>query len=376
MKARRLFVAAQLLSVLSHGVVFTALQAVLPPWPALGMALLLMGLCVSRLRTAWFDSLRPRWRVRCIDEPAFWLWAGAIFSLILFPLALLAAAPVAAVFDQSAKDVVHASAAACYALGLTLSGHGVWVERRRPVIRRLTLSLRGWPSKLDGYRIVQLSDLHIGSFDPKERGQSWVAAANSLSPDLAVVTGDLVTSGVAFYDDVAEVLAALRARDGVYVSMGNHDQWDNEKLVRALREKGLSVLANSWRLIERDGACFVLAGLDDPYTGKNDLKAALRARPEGVPTILLSHYPDFFEPARRLGVSLVLSGHTHGGQIGVPFLAERFNIATATGQSARGLFERDGAHLYVNAGLGTTGPPIRLGIPPEIAVIELRAKAS
>jgi uncharacterized protein len=115
----------------------------------------------------------------------------------------------------------------------------------------------------------------------------------------------------------------------------------------------------------------VVAALDDYSTGKDDLERTLAGRP-AAPTLLLSHFPHFFERAAERGVELTLSGHTHGGQIGLPLLGERLNIASLLGQRSRGLYRQGKSALYVNAGLGTTGPPMRLGIAPEIALFVLR----
>ncbi len=244
--------------------------------------------------------------------------------------------------------------------------------RRQPRVRRLDVTIPDLPPELDGYVVAQLSDLHVGSFDPPSRAARWVEQVNALQPDLTVVTGDLVTSGVEFYDDTAELLGRLGARDGVLVTMGNHDQWDAERFIEAIRARGPRVLLNEWTSVVRDGATLVVAGLDDRFARRDDLDRALSGRPPGAPTLLLSHYPDFFEPAAEQGVELVLSGHTHGGQIGLPLVGERFNIATLARQRARGLFRDGRSQLYVNAGLGTTGPPMRLGVPPEIALLVLK----
>jgi predicted MPP superfamily phosphohydrolase len=181
-----------------------------------------------------------------------------------------------------------------------------------------------------------------------------------------------VTAGTTFYEDAADVVGALRAPDGVLVSMGNHDQWDEGSFVRALRARGAVVLRNEAVSIRRADATLAVAGLGDWYTGTDDLDATLGACRADSPIVLLSHYPRFLEQAADRGVALVLSGHTHGGQLGLPGIADRVNVATLTGQRARGLAGRGDAWLYVSAGLGTTGPPMRLGILPEIARITLR----
>jgi predicted MPP superfamily phosphohydrolase len=263
-------------------------------------------------------------------------------------------------------------AAASYGLGLVVSGWSVWGLRRWVRVRTIEVPIAGLHPGFDGYRVVQLSDLHVGSFDPKGRGLEWAERANALGADLAVVTGDLVTSGTVFYEDVADVIGALRAPDGVLVALGNHDMWDSGQLVAAIEKRGPRVLRNAWTALERGQGVLVVAALDDFSTGKDDLERTLAARPEG-PTLLLSHFPHFFEQAAERGVELVLSGHTHGGQIGLPLFGDRVNIATAFGQHARGLYRNGRSALYVSAGLGTTGPPMRLGIAPEIALFVLRA---
>jgi predicted MPP superfamily phosphohydrolase len=117
----------------------------------------------------------------------------------------------------------------------------------------------------------------------------------------------------------------------------------------------------------------VVAGLDDRYTEQDDLDAALAGRPAGVTTLLLAHDPVVGEDAARRGIELVLSGHTHGGQFGLPWLGRHVNLSLVTRQPRGGLRERDGCYQHVTAGLGTTGPPLRLGVAPEIALVRLRS---
>jgi predicted MPP superfamily phosphohydrolase len=320
------------------------------------------------------DKRRPTWLTRFVDEPLSCHWAASLLATVVFvPTALLGWLLSAARIVPAQAFGVPDAALVAYAVGLITAAWGTWGRRRLVVVRRFELPLAGLGSELDGYRVAQLSDLHIGSYDTIRTGARWVAQTNALAPDLVVVTGDLVTSGTEFYPDVAQVLSELRAADGVLCILGNHDQWNAARFVAALRERGLTVLDNESRAIQRGGATLVVIGLGDPYTGRADLPAALRGRMPGAPTILLSHYPDYFEAAARERVELVLSGHTHGGQLGLPFFADRLNLATLTRQRPRGLFRSGSSHLYVNAGLGTTGPPVRLGVAPEIALFVLRS---
>jgi predicted MPP superfamily phosphohydrolase len=264
-------------------------------------------------------------------------------------------------------------AAFAYVAGFLVAAWSVYVSRRRVRITTVQVGVPGLPAALSGYRIVQLSDLHVGSFSPRSEALGWAAKANALDADVAVVTGDLVTSGTSFYEDAADVVGALRARDGVYVVLGNHDQWDSARFVALLEQRGVVVLQNAWRPIARDASVLVLAGLGDRYTHRDDLDSTLAGRPAGAPTVLLAHYPQSFEQAVPHGVELVLSGHTHGGQFGLPFVSDRANIAALVHQRGRGLVKQGASQLYVNAGLGTTGPPMRFGVLPEIALLVLEA---
>jgi hypothetical protein len=348
-----------------------ALATLLPVLPSCVLA---VGLGFGFLRIAWRalrDPERPRWVVLLLELPLWWQWGAGMFGLSLLPpfglvaLLLAHAGMIAQPLPFTARGA--------YLAGSMLSLWALAVRRRWVVVRTLEIAIPGLPAAFEGYRIVQLSDLHVGRMDPKRVALRWVRRANRLRADLAVVTGDLVTAGVAHYEDAAEVVAALRAKDGVVATMGNHDQWDNPKLVAALRRREVGVLLNEWRLIERAGDSIVLAGIDDRFAGKADLTRTLAGRPAAAVTVLLSHYPEYFEAAAQRDVALVLSGHTHGGQFAVPFLARWLNLARLTRQRPRGLFARGGSQLYVNAGLGTTGPPLRLGVAPEIALLVLRA---
>lgn len=260
-----------------------------------------------------------------------------------------------------------------YAAALALSSWGVVVRRRWVRRIRLEVTIEGLAPAFDGYRLVQLSDLHVGSFCPPARVRRWVARVNALAPDLVVLTGDYVTSGVAFHRDVGAALAPLRARDGCFAVMGNHDYYgEGEPLSSGLREAGIVLLSNERATLRRGAARLTLAGVDDVYTGRIDVAAAF-AGFEGGPLIVLAHDPASFAELARRGASLVLSGHTHWGQVGLPWLAERINYARTLGPFAAGHHRAGGSQLFVHPGLGTTGPPLRVGVAPAIVEITLRA---
>jgi predicted MPP superfamily phosphohydrolase len=318
------------------------------------------------------DEPRPRWVTRWVDEPLFVHFGASMFALLASPLAVLGALLAALLVGAGVLPTWRLIVGYTYAFGLALSVWAIWVERRWVRIREVSVSVVDLPAAFEGYRIAQLSDLHVGSFDPKSRALSWVQLSNALEPDLTVVTGDLVTSGSGFYRDVAEALAELRAKDGVFVSMGNHDQSNNEQLTALITERGPRVLRNSSAVVRRGDALLGIAGIDGKITSFNEVRRTITGCPPGAPVVVLSHYPWTFDAAVAAGADLVLAGHTHGGQLGIPFFAQRLNLARLSGQRSRGLVISGKTAMYVNAGLGTTGPPMRLGIPPEIALITLR----
>jgi predicted MPP superfamily phosphohydrolase len=348
------------------------------PSPALmGLAYGLAGvaLFVGRARAGMPDRRgRHPAVVRLVDIPYFIHWCACVWTLIPAIVATL----VVPAIDLARGEAPHLPATAymfTYLAGLVVCGYGVLVRRRWYNVVEREVRMPGLDARLDGLRIAQLSDLHIGTLTPRSWGLRWSRSANARSPDLAVVTGDMVTSGIEFHEDVAEVVGALRAKLGVFVSMGNHDYFgaEGEPLVSMLRGKGVSVLRNEGVVIERNGARLWLAAIDDTWTRRDDVVRAMRDCPEGVASVLLAHDPNRFDDAAAAGAGLVLSGHTHGGQIGVPFLYRVANLASFSYPYNIGFYRRDRSVIYVHPGLGTTGPPMRLGVAPEVTILVLRS---
>ena len=330
--------------------------------PALITVAFIVGL--FRGRTAW--ATPGRLRLYLVLWPFFIWWTFAMLFTVVAPLAL-----AVALLGHASADTALLAALAVAGAGAALSLH------QRPRIRRRDVEIEGLPEAFDGYRIVQISDLHCGPFASGRRVARWVEAANRLEPDLIAVTGDLIASGHAFVDVVARALAGLRARDGVFAAMGNHDYFGNgEAMVDALEAAGLTVLRNRGLELRRGAGSIYLAGVDDTWSRRQDLPRALSARPPGMPAVLLAHDPALFPEAAEHRVDLVLSGHTHGGQVAVPLLARKLNLARLITRFTNGVYKSGTSTLYVNRGLGTTGPPVRLAVAPEIAVLTLRRPAN
>ncbi len=245
----------------------------------------------------------------------------------------------------------------------------------RLAVRRVEVTLPGLPAALDGFTIAQLSDLHL---DPVRAGR-WLARVvertNALKPDLVAITGDLADGSAAEYADDVESLRALEAREGVYFVTGNHEYFhDLVGWLALLPTLGIRVLRNERVHIGQGGDSFDLAGVDD-HQGRGlaeghgpDLDRALAGRdPERV-VVLLAHQPRIIDEAERHGVGLVLSGHTHGGQIW-PFTY----LVYLQQPYVRGLRRRGATQIYVSSGTGFWGPPMRLGTTAEIALLTLRA---
>jgi predicted MPP superfamily phosphohydrolase len=332
-----------------------------------------IALFVGRARSLMHDQPRPFWRTLVVDLPFYAHWCANIWCLIP-SIVYLAAEPIVDVIRGAPVGPSPGFFLWTYASGLVVCGYGVTLRRWFFAVERHEVRVAGLHPKLDGYRIVQLSDLHVGAMHPSWWAMRWARAANAEAADLAVVTGDMVTSGVAFHDAIAACLGGLRAKDGVFAIMGNHDYFgEGEPLISLLQARGVRVLRNEGLVLSRDDAAMYLAGIDDTWTKRADIDRALADRPAGMPTVLLSHDPERFPQAARRGVALVLSGHTHGGQVAVPFIPKRVNASKIAHTYSLGFYEKDGATLYVHPGLGTTGPPIRLGVAPAVVVLTLRS---
>lgn len=336
---------------------------------ALGVAIVVA--LRGRIRIAAFDRHLGRARAWLVEEPYYVHWAATVLATFVFVVALLAAGAAAAL-GAAPWPGLGLLGAASYALALPVAAWSVLVRRRWVRVREVVAPVVDLPPSLDGLRIAHLSDLHIGALTPVRRGLRWSRRANATGADLIALTGDYVTSGEKFHDDIAEVLGALEAPLGVFAVPGNHDYFgDGEPLFARLRARGVTVLRNEHVVVARDGAELVVAGVDDVWTRRADVERTMRGVGGRHPAIVLAHDPKLFPALAARGADVVLSGHTHWGQVALPFVPTRVNLGQIAYRLHAGEHREGDATLVISPGLGTTGPPLRFGAPPEITVVRL-----
>jgi hypothetical protein len=261
--------------------------------------------------------------------------------------------------------------------GLTLTGVGLYqygtrIEPERLTIEHIEIPLKKLKPALEGFKLVQISDIHIDSFTQIGIVEKAAAAVNQLKPDLIVLTGDYVTRQAEAILELAPVVASLNARYGIVAILGNHELWTNAAYIQdRLKQVGFSVLVNEGLPLAVGKETIYLAGVDDYWSGQPDLQAALANAPADTPTILLAHEPDVADIFSLDGrVSLQLSGHSHGGQVRLP--GRGAIVLPPYGRKYdQGLYQVNGMWLYTNRGLGLGPVPYRLNCPPEITEITL-----
>jgi len=257
------------------------------------------------------------------------------------------------------------------ASGLVQLARAAFAEPYQLAVERQTIGLRRLPRELDGLRVVHLSDIHHSPFTGRQQVERAVEVANSLQPDILALTGDYVSHEREYVGPCAEMLGKLKARRGVYACLGNHDNWVDAELVTDLFTlSGIRVLNNEGFRFEDRGASFWLAGVQDTMVGLEDLPLALAGSSADEMKLVLAHNPIILRRAARAGVDLVLSGHTHGGQ--VTWRSERSASGRVRRRILRGLGRRGETQIYVTRGLGTVVLPVRYGCLPEVSLLTLR----
>jgi predicted MPP superfamily phosphohydrolase len=238
-------------------------------------------------------------------------------------------------------------------------------------LERVEISLPRLPKKLDGFRIIHLSDIHHSPFTDLQHIERAVKIANRLKPDMFLLTGDYVSHEKKYIAPVAKVLGQLTSEFGTYGCLGNHDHWtDPDVVATKFRDAGITMLINEGFRVEARDASFWLCGVDDHMVGKTDLTKALKGSYPDEMKLLLAHNPIIFRQATRYGVDLTLSGHTHGGQVKVRDPEKRL---LPRRRLSSGLHERKDSQIYITRGIGTVVLPIRYQCPPEISLLELRS---
>jgi uncharacterized protein len=281
------------------------------------------------------------------------------------------------------RSVLLALLAAVLIAGGAFAVKAFWIEPRSLVITRADIAVPQWPADARPLKLAMLADIQAaGPHVTAERVAEIVAQINALEPDLIVLLGDYVSMMRLSTSHVppkatAAVLARLQAPLGVHAVLGNHDWWlDGRYIRRLLEESGIKVYENEALPIETgDGRHLWIAGLADLSTRAVDLPGTLAQVADDAPIILLSHSPDVF-PEVPERVALTLAGHTHGGQVNLPFLG-RLMVPSRYGQRyAYGHIIEGGRHMFVSSGIGNAILPARYGVPPEIVLLRIGAPQS
>lgn len=253
-----------------------------------------------------------------------------------------------------------------------VSAYGGLVEAWDYEVTETVVRVRDLPARFEGFRIAQVSDVHHGRLVSIEEVRRVVALANGTRADMMALTGDYTTARREYVEPCAEALGELRAPAGVWAVLGNHDHNTDGPLTRqALRRRGVEVLTNQSTELRRGADVLQLAGVDDWGWGKADFARAMRGVDTRRPSLMLSHEPVALDVPETRGVSLILSGHTHGGQITLPLVGSPAAYLWKHLKYLRGTYESEGTQLYVSRGTGVIGVPVRLGARPEVAVIRL-----
>ena len=269
------------------------------------------------------------------------------------------------------------------AAAAALAADSIFIAPNLPRVVRQEIALRRWPARLEGFTIAHLSDFHYDSTFSVHPLHSAIDMVNGLRPDLIVLTGDFVSmpllsnadeESAAAAGPCARLLRQMQAPHGLWAVLGNHDFYTDPALVASeLRYAGIQVLANQSAAIESNGARFWLGGVNDVVSRTADLDRTLSGVPGNEATILLAHEPDYADHvARHPGIDLQLSGHSHGGQVRIPFLPPLY-LPEMARKYIWGLYRIGPLTLYTNPGLGTVGLPVRLNCPPEITLLTLRS---
>ncbi|MEZ5991440.1 MAG: metallophosphoesterase [Planctomycetota bacterium] len=350
----------------------------------------------------WIHSTLPAWLSVSGMAFQFAVWVyGGVLLLAWLPSSIGAAVaklrramnperpalPMEAkLADAERRQLLKKAAFGIPAIIVTTAAAGGIESQRPPVVRRIQQRVRGDYSHLRGFKIAQFSDVHIGSYLERDRLNEITTAINSLRPDMVVCTGDLIDNQLEQLQFAQRVLRSLRSPKGTYMCMGNHEyiaaQGHEKTVVEVYKEAGALTLVDATHRIDVGGSHFWLGGTDFPGVaggtlGDRPTTAQSMDRvlgdmdDDGAPRIVLSHHPKTFFEGRERNIDLMLSGHTHGGQISLGRIGDAELTPNLPFEFYhKGLYQHAGRNLYVNSGIGSW-LPVRLNCPPEITLIEM-----
>jgi hypothetical protein len=271
------------------------------------------------------------------------------------------------------RGFLKVSGAALFAAPAAAVGYGVFVERLNIRLREQKIIIPGLAADLDGLRIAQITDIHLGPFLNERELAHAVAMANETIPHLALVTGDMISASRDPLDACLKQLAGLHSDAGIFGCLGNHEIYANAEDYATVQgaRLGIRYLRSESVRLKFGGASMNLAGVDYQRFRTPYLTDAEKMIEPGAFNVLLSHNPDVFPVAVRQGYDLTVAGHTHGGQVRVEILREDLNVARFFTPYVDGLYREREKAIFVSRGIGTIGLPARLGAPPEVALVRL-----
>jgi hypothetical protein len=342
-----------------------------------------------------FTPIHLTWQDALSTAPFTW-WAVSSFvacillALFAIPRGIVAGVrqlqrrnrpPTAAPEKPSRRDLLQHTATVVAAAPFVAGAYGLLYGRLNLEVTEQPIHLPKLPRAFEGFRICQLSDIHIGPFMPEEEIRRFVAIANAQKADLIALTGDYVTFDPGTQEAVVNALRGLKAPYGVWGSLGNHDAWAGveDSISELFAQTGVRILRGANAEIRSGADSLNLIGVDFQSARRFGPSPPVRnllgdivqlVDPHRV-NILLSHNPDTFDRAAQLGVDLSLAGHTHGGQAALEFISPELAPSRLVTPYVAGHFQKTGGQLYVNRGIGTIFVPIRLGAPPELTVYRL-----
>lgn len=308
--------------------------------------------------TTWFITLIMMFSLFVVRDLAGWIW-----SFFNQP-------------EVGTSRRAFLQAAGAFSLGapLILTGYGALKTARDYKVKRVELSFKNLPLALDGFTIAQISDIHSGTFMNENEMIAIREIMDAQHPQVAVMTGDFVDTSSREIEPVARVFSKIKTDYGIFGCMGNHDLFDNYRVVSAaMKDSGIVMLENGNKTLRVNGDNLNLVGVNDSRLA--DLSTALDGiDPDGF-KVLLAHRPEFFPQSFQSGIDLQLSGHTHGGQLGLNFFGIPLSPMQIFHKYINGLYKEGKSYLYVNPGVGMVFAPIRIGVRPEITLITLRVSS-